>query len=355
MSQEASERERLARLEAIVRAAGRHGSVWHLDDAALLELPRLYRFASTVFTRLDTTGADPALHARVQTLLTRAHGLLYRDLDGGRSNALVRAARLLLRESPRVLRAEWKLCLAAFGLFYGLSALAFVLVDRDLSLAYALFDPAAVDHEIGILSALKQGESFRGNFDFGFGESPGHAGAIIANNLRVCALFFIAGILPPVYVLLLAANALMLGTYLGVAAHWGQAGAISSILWCHGTIELQTVGLAGTAGLVLLRAWLAPGPWTRSHAMRLESRRAWCMVAPVFPLLVIAGLIEGFVTPHADAGVRLGVALVSAIGLIAWLGWGGRRSGDPGTPDVEPGGQERRRRLRRGQVEDPHA
>ena len=46
---------------------------------------------------------------------------------------------------------------------------------------------------------------------------------------------------------------------------------ISSILWCHGTIELQMIALAGMAGLVLIRAWIAPGPWSRARAMALES------------------------------------------------------------------------------------
>ena len=116
----------------------------------------------------------------------------------------------------------------------------------------------------------------------------------------------------------------MLGTYTGVAAHWGQAGAISSILWCHGVIELQTIVLAAAAGIVLIRAWLAPGPWTRRHAMRRESRRAWALMAPVFPLLFVSGLIEGYVSPHAPTGVRLFMAGATALLLVLWVVFGGR-------------------------------
>ena len=80
---------------------------------------------------------------------------------------------------------------------------------------------------------------------------------------RRAVLFFATSLLPPIYLILLCTNALMLGTYIAVAGHWDQAGAISSILWCHGVLEIQAIVLAGTAGLCLVRAWVRPGPWSR--------------------------------------------------------------------------------------------
>ena len=75
---------------------------------------------------------------------------------------------------------------------------------------------------------------------------------------------------------------------------------------------------------MLVRAWIAPGPWTRKHAMALESQRALKMLAAVFPMLFCAGLIEGFVSPHAPVHLRMLVALLSGLALIAWIGLGGR-------------------------------
>jgi hypothetical protein len=40
-------------------------------------------------------------------------------------------------------------------------------------------------------------------------------------------------------------------------------------------------------------------------------------------MLVAAGLIEGFVSPHAPEAVRLATAAVSGLCLVAWLGLGG--------------------------------
>ena len=111
--------------------------------------------------------------------------------------------------------------------------------------------------------------------------------------------------------------------------HWtppSQAGSISSILWCHGVIELQMIILAGAAGIVLIRALLAPGVWSRGHAMVLESRRAWALLAPIFPLLTFSGLIEGYVSPHAPLWARLAVGAGTGAMLVWWIANGVRLS-----------------------------
>ena len=236
----------------------------------------------------------------------------------------MRALVFLLEVAPRAIRAEARLLACSFGLLYGLAFLAWVGVSRDLDLAYSLLTPEFVDQEIAQLAALNEGQAFRGNFTFGLGESPVTAGWIMLHNLGVGVVFFATALLPPLYLYMLGTNALMLGTYTAVAGHWGQAGAISSILWTHGVLEIQAIVLVGTAGLVLVRAWVRPGARTRGHALQHESRRALELFAPVFPMLVVAGLIEGFVSPHAPLAVRLAVAIGSGLALVAWVGLGGR-------------------------------
>ena len=189
-----------------------------------------------------------------------------------------------------------------------------------------------VEEEIQQLETLAGGERFRGNFTFGLGESPLTAGWIMLHNIGIGILFFASALVPPFYLYLLATNGLMLGAYTGVAGHWGRAGEISSILWTHGVLEIQALILVGTAGLVLVRAWVRPGPFSRRHALVLESRRAILLFAPVFPLLVVAGLIEGFVSPHAPLPVRVAVAIASGFLLLSWALLGGR------SPDLDAPG-----------------
>jgi len=320
-----SDEKKLAALRRLVdrSALGLGG----LSDEELILLPQLYRHASSLLARLETTGHDAELQAEVRRLVLRAHGLLYRGTRERAGHPVRRAIRFLMVDSPRAIWAEARLLGALLVLFYGLATLSYGAVVNDLELAFVLFSPEMIEHEVQQLRDTPEGEPFQGNFTFGIGKSPEIAGWILAHNISVSMVFFGTGLLPPLFLWMLINNALMVGTYTGVAAHWGQAGAISSILWCHGVIELQMIVLAGTAGLVLVRAWVAPGPWSRRHAMVLESRRAWALMAPVFPFLTLSGLIEGYVSPHAPTAVRLAVALGSALLLVAWMVNGCRARG----------------------------
>ena len=235
-------------------------------------------------------------------------------------------------KNPRSLGAALLLLALSFTLVYGIAAVGFVAVANDIDRAYDLFDSSAVANEVAQLESLEEGEDFQGNFTFGLGESPGTAGWILAHNMGVGLLFFGAGLLPPLFLLLIMTNGLMLGVYTAVAWHYGQAAEISSILWCHGVIEIQCFVLASCAGMVMLRAFLAPGPYGRVHAMARSSAHAWGLFAPTFPLLFCAGLIEGFVSPHAPLAVRLATAIGTGVLLILWAGFSGREpSASPAT------------------------
>ena len=323
--QRSEEEARLDRLAHLVKRAEGFG-IGGMSEGELVELPRLYRFAASEIARRETAGEGTAGASveRTRALVARAHAVLHRGLEREKRGFPARALEFLGREIPRTIRSEWKVIAACFALVYGIAIVSFLVVRHDIDYAWSLMSPEMVSQEIAQLEATAQGEPFRGNFTFGIGQSPTTAGWIMTHNMSVGLFFFGAGLVPPVFLLYLAINGLMLGTYTAVAAHWGQAGAISSILWCHGVIEIQAIVLAGAGGLVLIRAWISPGPWSRGHAMALESRRAWKLLAPVFPMLFVAGMIEAFVSPHAPFWVRVGVAVLTGTAMIAWVLLGGR-------------------------------
>jgi len=313
----------LAELRTLLARARRRG-LRDFGEEELRRLPRLYRFASSWLARLETRGTDDGTLTETRELVRRSHALLYRGAPLGARGWLAWLRRVYLVEAPRALRAEWRLFVFMLAFFYALVGVAYAAVSEHLELAFTLLDPASVANEIEQLQATAEGEPFQGNFTFGLDDSPEISGWIMAHNMGVSVLFFASGLVTPFFFYLLASNALMVGTYTAVAAHWDQGTAISSILWCHGTLELQAIVIAGLAGLILVRAWVAPGPWSRRHAMTLESRRSLLVLAPVFPMLFAAGLIEGFVSPHAPTPVRLGVAVVTGAAFLYWLIFAGR-------------------------------
>jgi hypothetical protein len=88
----------------------------------------------------------------------------------------------------------------------------------------------------------------------------------------------------------------------------------------HGALELFAIWVAGAAGFLLGRAAVAPGPLTRADALVLNGRVALRMVGTAVVLLVVAGVIEGFVSAGGgDMGVRIGVSLGSVVFLVLYL------------------------------------
>lgn len=314
----------LRRLGELVDRASKRG-LSSLSDGELVELTRAYRYGATRLSAHESEGRSPETVAGIRAVLARAHALLAAGRAAAREAWWRRLLGFYLEEVPRAIRAEWKLIATSFALMYGIALVSYFAVARDVDMAWTLFDPNSVSQELQQLQSTAPGEAWRGNFTFGLGASPFNAAFIMTHNMYVAVMFFTLALLPPFYALLLTWNGLMLGVYTGVAAHYGQAGNISSILWCHGTLEIQAFVLAGAAGLVLVRAWIAPGAWTRRQALRAEAARAWKLLAPVFPILFFAGSIEGFVSPHAPFAVRIAVAVSTGAVMVAWVALSGRR------------------------------
>jgi len=127
---------------------------------------------------------------------------------------------------------------------------------------------------------------------------PAMATLIFTNNIRVAFLAFAGGVLAglgTVYVLI--SNGLMLGGVLGAAQFYGVAPLLWGFISPHGYLELTCIVIAGAAGLMLGDALLRPGLLRRRDALARAARQSVELVLGAAPVLVIAGLIEGFVSP----------------------------------------------------------
>jgi uncharacterized membrane protein SpoIIM required for sporulation len=66
----------------------------------------------------------------------------------------------------------------------------------------------------------------------------------------------------------------------------------------HGALELPAIFFAGAAGLLLGRGILFPGKYLRVEAIKYYSSLAAQLVFGIVPLLIVAGIIEGFFSPN---------------------------------------------------------
>src|SRR5262249_15021553 len=129
-------------------------------------------------------------------------------------------------------------------------------------------------------------------------ERPYAATAIMTNNIQVTFLAFAGGsLLGLLTVIVLVLNGVNLGAIAGLCQVYGASLDLWSFVFPHGFIELTVICLGGGAGLRLADAILRPGMLSRAQSLRAAALEAVQMLLGGAGLLVIAGLIEGNISP----------------------------------------------------------
>jgi uncharacterized membrane protein SpoIIM required for sporulation len=250
-------------------------------------------------------------------------------------NGLAARAHLRLYRSPP---PSWR----AFGAFFWTDfarrfraagpylAVSAVLLFGPALVAYlgALFDPtlreALVPERLRLVMA-----SGRTWTDMEPAMRPAMATVIFTNNIRVAFLAFAGGVLfalGTVYVLI--GNGLLLGGVLGAAQFYGVSTLLLGFVSPHGYLELTCIIIAGAAGLMLGDALLRPRFLRRRDALARAARDAVELVGGAAPVLVVAGLIEGFVSPSdLPLEVRLAIGPFAGAVLCGLLFTVGRKPG----------------------------
>ena len=285
-------------LDALLEAARRRPE--RLGAANVRRLGELYRAAAADLALARTRWPGDPVTLRLEQRVGRARHLVY---DAPTRRESLRT--FIARDYWRAVR-ERRLQLAiAAVLLFGSSGLSGVWADRDPGAAAGLVP--------GAYQAVTHRRPHGADLRLSTGERTGISGEIFTNNIRVTLLSFAAGIAAGVgTALLLIVNGVMLGVVAGLAVGSGNGRVFFELVTAHGLLELSCIVVAGAAGMRMGWALVEPGSLKRTTALGREAREAMKVVLGTAPWLVVAGLIEGFLTP---AG--LGLPAVLAIGLAA--------------------------------------
>ncbi len=256
---------------------------------------------------------DDQLTLWLNGLASRAHLRLYR----APAPSWRRFGRFFWTDFARRFRAARPYLLVSALLLFGPAAIAY---------AGALLEPTFRDALVpaSLRQVMSSGRTWT---DIQPALRPGMATLIFTNNIQVSFLAFAGGVLfglGTAYVLV--TNGLLLGGVLGAAQFYGVAPLVWSFISPHGYLELTCIVIAGAAGLMLGDALLRPGLLLRREALARASRRAVELAVGAAPVLVVAGLIEGFVSP-SDLAIeaKLVIGPLAGLGLYALLLTVGRK------------------------------
>lgn len=144
---------------------------------------------------------------------------------------------------------------------------------------------------------------------------------ILTNNIKVGFVAFSLGVtlgIGTIYVLI--KNGFMLGGLSALAHQSGYDINFWSLILPHGILELFAIFICGAAGLMIGYSLINPGKYSRKDSFILQSKTAAKLVCGTIPIFVVAGLIEGYITPlSVPETVKLVFALLTFVLLVFYL------------------------------------
>lgn len=145
--------------------------------------------------------------------------------------------------------------------------------------------------------------------------------SISLNNIRVSLLTFVSGIVGGIgSLVVLAHNGVMVGAFQYFFIEAGLFVDSFLTIWMHGAIEISLIAVEASAGLVLGLGILLPGNLPRMTSFKISAKRGIKLLLGSLPLIVLAAIIESFVTRYTDMPnlIRL-VFILLSFGLVAFL------------------------------------
>ncbi len=309
------------RLEDLLAMAG-GSKLRALSRVEVREFGELYRRAESDLAIARAETRDAKLINYLNSLVIRAHGKIYRaDSEG-----VGMIWKFFTTDFPVAFRASRRFFLIAF-LVFTISAVFsgwLSYVDPNFATVVGVEETASMARSNNMWwMSLNEANQIG-------------ASLILKNNIQVTFLAFAWGALLGVgslYILMM--NGVSIGGVVG-ACYRGNADFADQLVTFmvgHGVIELSAIFMAGGAGMMIGYAIINPGDLTRGQALKKKGMEAARIIIGCACLLVIAGIIEGFLSPsNLPAPVKFATGIFTGIVMYSYLFIAGREQLAPSEP-----------------------
>ncbi|WP_136657677.1 stage II sporulation protein M [Nitratireductor sp. XY-223] len=303
------------RLEKLIAVAEKSG-IRRLTYRETLELSGLYRQAVNSLSAARAISLDKALLTYLDRLCARAYLVVYAPQESIGDAVW----RLFAQGIPQAVRRSGVALLVGF-LAMGLGALlGYTLFQRDPSWFFTFVPAELAAGRTPEASAAYLRETLYDTSNRSGAALSVFASFLFSHNTQIAILIFALGIFAalPSFILTFY-NGLLLGPFVAIFVNAGLGFDLFGWLSIHGVTELAAICIACAGGARLGLAVLLPGRLSRRAALRDNGRDAVKLLILAGLMLIVAGLVEGFLRQLIQA-TEWRLIIGWGLGLM-WLGW----------------------------------
>ncbi|NOX61061.1 MAG: stage II sporulation protein M [Chloroflexi bacterium] len=303
--------------ELLVRA---ERDVRLLSEEELDELGQRYRQTASdlALAQRDFPGQKVTRH--LNDLVGRAHAFLYREKPM-RGKTL---RHFYARKYPQLYRRLLPYTLTAFFIFFIPALTSFFII---------LHNPDAIavimgEHVRELERTVREEELWT---QIAPTVRSAASTIILTRNIQVMFLTFAGGVTAGILTLyVLFINGLTIGALFGFLQAHSMSLYLAEFVVAHGFIELSVIFFSGGVGFYVGDGLLRPGLQRRRDALATRARVGVQAILGSAPLLVVAGLIEGFISPSLlPWWSKLAVGIATGILLYGYWLLAGRTKAKP--------------------------
>jgi uncharacterized membrane protein SpoIIM required for sporulation len=271
------------RLEQLLDQSARKG-FRTLGRSELRELGLLYRQIAADLAALREDPASVHFARYLNQLLARAHNIIYST----RKTSTSTTVEFFRTTYPNIFRKNWNYVLVAMLVFLVAALVGAGLTWQDPDFKLSVLGPKMVE-------TIEKREMWTHSI---VGIKPLASSGIMTNNLSVGFATFALGITGGLGTLYeIALNGVLMGV-IGMACHMsGMSLKLWEFVAPHGVLELPAIFIAGGAGLRVAAGLLFPGYLPRRESLVRGGNEGVQLLLGSIPILVVAGVIEAFVSP----------------------------------------------------------
>lgn len=274
------------RLDGLLRQVEKKG-IKSLQAGEIRELASLYRSVAADLARAQTHKVGNTLTQSLHFLTTRAYTQIY---QGSRRQEWQAVVEFYSWGLPAVVQQTFP---------YIATATATFMLGALVGWWYAWQDPTFISLLVpeSLISQVRdEHKLWMGSI---VGIEPLASSNITINNLSVSFGAIAGGMTAGIYTtFLLFFNGLLIGALATLVGQNNLAYPFWAFVFPHGSLELPAIFFAGGAGFLLAKAILFPGKYRRRDALKFYGSLTVQLLFGIIPMLIIAGTIEGFISPN---------------------------------------------------------